>query len=375
MISRADANQRDRSAPPEVHLRSLGSALPPHRWSQDEAAHILAGLWRLNPSERARWQRIIDGSGIAFRHAVRPVEAIVPLTTAARMSLFEQHAAELAARAAERAIDAADIDRASITDLIIVTCTGFRAPGIDVDLIERLHLPRTVRRMQIGFMGCFGAITGLRAAHGLAGANEAARVLVVCVELCSLHIRAETDAESLVASALFADGAAAAIVDRSDASDTTPTLGQLEPGGSVLIPGTRDRMSWRITDHGFAMTLDPRVARELAPAVETVAQHRPGPWIVHPGGPRILDAIESVLPADSSSAMPFARDVLRDCGNMSSPSVLFVLERALATSRARPCHLAAFGPGLTLDYLSLSPQPFLGAPVAGAHQTAQVPAE
>lgn len=375
MISRVHAKTRHDFTRTAVRLRSLGTALPAPRWNQMDAARILADLWQLSSTERARWHRIIDGSGIAFRHAVQPVEAIPPLSTAARMSLYETHAARLAATAAERAIDGARIDRDTITDLIVVTCTGFRAPGVDVDLVERLRLPHTVRRMQVGFMGCFGAITGLRAAHGLAGASDNARVLVVCVELCSLHIRPETDAENLVASALFADGAAAAIVDRAESPDDVEGLGLLEAGGSVLIPDTRGRMSWRITDQGFAMTLDPRVARELTPALETVARDRPGVWIVHPGGPRILDAIESVLPTDSDAAIPFAREVLRDCGNMSSPSVLFVLERALRAGQAPPFHLAAFGPGLTLDYLSLAPMSRPHEPADAAHRTVQVPAE
>ena len=337
-------------------LAGLGTACPRLRLEQAVVSRQLAKLWGLSGARLARWHRIVAGTGIDYRHGVLPLEQVMGLSTAQRMDLYERHAPPLARTAAREALERACVDPADVTDLVVVSCTGFSAPGLDVDLIESLGLRPTVRRTMIGFMGCFGAIVGLRNAAATAGADPAAVVLVLSVELCSLHVRADRSTQNQVASALFADGAAAAVVTgRRDSKAPGPRLARLSRGHTRLIPEGRDWMTWRITDQGFAMTL----AREVAAALrETVAEvvlegavTPPRSFVVHPGGPAILDAIDSGLGLDGGRGLEVSRRILRDYGNMSSATILFVLAEALRTGHRPPAMLLAFGPGLTIETL------------------------
>jgi predicted naringenin-chalcone synthase len=354
---------KDASAAPP-RLLGLGTAVPPLEWPQSDIAPVLAGLWSLEGAALRRWQRIIDGSQIEYRHAILPAEEIMDLSTAARMRLFEKHAPMLAHEAAAQALAGAGVPPRAITDLIVVSCTGFAAPGLDVELTGSLGLRSTIHRSMIGFMGCHGAITGLRAAIGACAAQPGAAALVVCVELCSLHLRREASIENQVASALFADGAAAAIVAGADNPlEGASAIGTLEPGRSLLLPDGRDWMSWRVTDAGFAMTLSSRVPdalRRIARScVETAATGRPHFLAVHPGGPEILDAVEDALdlPRGGDGSLQASRAVLRRAGNMSSATVLFVLAEALHRGEKPPAMLLAFGPGLTVERLGIGTNP------------------
>ena len=347
-------------------IGGLATALPCVRQGQEELAAEFARLWDLHGPGLDRWRRIVRGSGIRERAAILPIAGVPRLSTAARMRLYEEHAPALAHGAAAGAITSAGVPADRVTDLIVVSCTGFSAPGVDVDLIESLGLRPTVRRLTVGFMGCFGAITGLRAALGVCAADPSAVVVVVCVELCSLHLRATPDAANQVASALFADGAAGVVVlgrdaarDRAGDDESTDRLMVLGPGASRLLPESRKEMSWRITDSGFAMTLSPRAPASLGAnvrgALGGALGAEAGSVAVHPGGPAILDAIEEALEKGCARDIEIAREVLRDHGNMSSPSVLFVLEEFLAQRVWRPINLLAFGPGLTIERITLGP--------------------
>jgi len=354
-------------------LLSIGTATPRLRHLQHDIAKSLAARWRLPPHKLQRWERIIAGSGVEGRHGIAPIEQILRAGTEERMRLYQQHAPNLAEQAARAAMASAGVAPWEISDLIIVSCTGFFAPGVDVALVDQLHLPRTVRRNTVGFMGCFGAITGLRAAIGACAAAPAsdspATALVVCVELCSLHVRDSIDDDNLVASALFGDGAAAAVVRQfrgdEDHDIGAPNLpernapGMIEVGASLLSSGGRVDMTWRITDAGFAMTIDPSVPRaieSLAPAALAAAgidDPADMDWIVHPGGPRILDAVESALSLPDGALDP-SRSILRTHGNMSSATVLFVLEAMLHAGPLRPqAAILAFGPGLTIEVMPI----------------------
>lgn len=343
---------------PAPTLTGLGFATPPS-FEQSELARRMAEAWRLTDRQRERWNRIVDQSGITRRHAVADLAEVLPMTTAERMQVFEREAPNLAARAASEACDRAALAPESVTDVIVVTCTGFAAPGIGHGLIRSIGLPPTVRQTQIGFMGCFGGIVGLRTAVGLASADPQARVLVLCVELCSLHLRMDTAPDQLVAAALFADGAAAAIVEgHGAAAERGAPLGRLTLGRTRVLVDARDQMTWRIRDDGFAMTL----TRDVPVAIEEsigrfIAEGAPKGIAPHPGGPGILDAIERgtvAMPLDPRSFVA-ARSVLRDYGNMSSGTVLFTAERYLASGGALPVELVAFGPGLTIDAVRLGP--------------------
>jgi len=352
----------------EARLLGIGTAVPALSLPQSFAESRLAELLNLCGAARGRWRRIIAGSGIEKRHAVAPMEAVLRMSTAARMSLYEAHAPGLGEATARRALEVAGIEPPMVTDLIVVSCTGFSAPGLDTDLVRRLGLGPTTRRTLIGYMGCFGGIVGLRQAAAIAQASSphirpaGAVVLVVCVELCSLHLRDDAGGDNLVASALFADGAAAAVV----ASSTSPHagdggLGAMSPGSSLLIDEGREWMSWRITDAGFAMTLAKQVPdalrRCLASFVRDAAASdgaAPRAFAVHPGGPGILDAVDHALALHGQRGLPAARQVLRNFGNMSSGTVLWVLEEALKRRCARPIMLLAFGPGLSVEAITLS---------------------
>lgn len=324
----------------------------------------MAALWDLKGSALERWRRIIAGSGINQRHGVLPINEVIELSTAQRMAVYERFAPDLAAQAAAQALRASGVTAESITDLIVVSCTGFSAPGVDVALVETLGLPRTVRRTMIGFMGCFGAISGLRTAAGACAANRDCVALVVCVELCSLHMRADKDVQNQVASALFADGAAAAVVasshrDDQSSDDRCGAIGRLTTGASLLVAQGRDWMTWRITDAGFAMTLTrdvPAALRDcLSEFVAGACAKRPASFIIHPGGPGILDAADEALKLYGGLGLEASRAVLERFGNMSSATVLFVLQEALRLGHAPPALMLAFGPGLTIESLQILP--------------------
>jgi predicted naringenin-chalcone synthase len=365
---------------PVATLCGIGLAVPAARTQVDLAA-VQADAWGLSGAERARWQRIVEGSSIERRHVVADPERWMRATTAERMCGFEEFAPELAHQAASRALQASGIEPHRVTDLVFVTCTGFAAPGVGTAIAPRLGLSSGVRQTQIGFMGCFGGILGLRAAIGAVSAEPNGVALVVCVELCSLHLRAETSPQNLVASALFADGAAAAVVaggaHRSGRVGTREadhrgrvtlgplalgplTLGPLTLGYSRVLHEARDAMTWRITDTGFAMTLTREVPaaleREIAACVSSDGVRG---LVIHPGGPGIIDAVERGLhrsfAMDSIDPRSFeaSRAILREYGNMSSGSVLFVLDRYLRDGGERPLEMVAFGPGVSIETLGI----------------------
>lgn len=279
-----------------------------------------------------------------------------------RMQSFLEKAPPLAERAARNAIDDAGVQPHSIDQLVVVTCTGFASPGVEFELIDRLGLRADIGRTQVGFMGCHGAINGLRVARGLTLAEPGSAALVVCVELCTLHFQYGWDPQRVLANALFADGAAAAVV-RSDPEEP----GNHDPGtsgarlldtASIRLPDSSHDMSWRIEQHGFAMTLSSRVPelirQHARPWVESwLDRHglRVGDvagWAIHPGGPRVIAATEDALRLTRGCGDP-SRRILQTRGNMSSPTVLFVL-RELLEARARgPVVLLAFGPGLVAE--------------------------
>jgi predicted naringenin-chalcone synthase len=303
-------------------------------------------------------------------------------TTGQRMEFYRAAAPPLALRASAAALAAAKSEPATITHLVTVSCTGFFAPGIDVALIEGLGLPRTVERIQVGFMGCHGAINGLQAADAIVRARPASRVLLCAVELCSLHYCFEWEPSRAVGNAVFADGAAALVIEAgppaaAEDADISAIAGgadvsaaiaegaegaasrwQIAATGSCLIPGSTDDMTWRIGDRGFEMYLSPAVPgvikEHLRPWLEAwlaeqgVTIESVGSWAVHPGGPRILSAVEEALGLPRS-ATAMSREILATCGNMSSPTVLFIIDRLQAAGCPRPCVALGFGPGLTAE--------------------------
>ena len=264
------------------------------------------------------------------------------------MALYGSAAPELALAAIARLPALGDI-----THLVVASCTGFVAPGIDQILCTRLGLPSSVERTLIGFMGCYAAITALKTARHIVRSEPAARVLVVTVELSTLHLQPETEIEPLLAMLQFGDGAAAAIVEGDG-----PGLALQNPF-AVGLDESHDLIRWTIGDTGFAMHLSGevpgRIAAALAdPSIRTAMTGGRDPseidaWAVHAGGRSILDAVEAGLGL-SHDALDASRGVLADNGNMSSATLMFALERIMPQHPGKGVALA-FGPGLAAEGL------------------------
>jgi predicted naringenin-chalcone synthase len=350
-----------------VMIGGIATAVPPHRIAQSDAAEIARPYACTTAAQERLFIEIYRRSGVEARHSVVLHRSEGDLagrqsfysrpgpTTRARMEEYEQHAGALAVVAAGRALHDARVPADRITHVVTVSCSGFHSPGIDVALIKQLGLPVGAARTHVGFMGCHGLINGLRVAQAFGQANPSACVLLCAVELCGLHHQYGWDPQQVIANALFADGAAALIVAPQEQE---PGPFRLAATGSTLIPDSEDAMSWRIGDHGFLMTLSPRVpsliGRHVRPwLVEWLgSQGQPieaiGSWAVHPGGPRILAAFGESLGLDRAALEPSAR-VLAEFGNMSSPTVAFILERLRRARAPRPCVALAFGPGLVVE--------------------------
>lgn len=278
-------------------------------------------------------------------------------TTAERMAIYTKEAGPLALQAARKTLEAAELTGSRITHLVTVSCTGFQAPGIDVLLIEELKLSPGVERTHVGFMGCHGALNGLRVAKAISAANPAAVVLLVAVELCSLHYYYGAEPSKVIANALFADGAAAMLV-----SQQIPGLA-LVASGSQLLPDSEREMGWVIGNHGFGMTMTKKIPRlieqHLQGWVEAWLQKHGmalgdiAHWAVHPGGPKILEAVQSSL-ALPETALADSWQILAHNGNMSSPTVFFILKHQCQKTLNGPTVLLGFGPGLIVEAVVLT---------------------
>lgn len=359
-----------------ARIVGLGTALPPHRATQTHMLTFFSEVAAAQPGGTARIQRYLEAvsrrSGIGERYSVLddylrtdpegfsffPKNwALEPFpSTAARMAIYKREAVPLAEVAARRALDAAGLMPSQITHLIVTTCTGFFAPGPDVMLSLRLGLSPDVQRVQLGFLGCYAGVTGLRTAQQIVRADPKARVLLVSVELCSLHFQRTPDVATVVANMLFADGAGAAVL--SAEGDGPGVLA----ARTALSPDTLDDMGWNIGDHGFEMHLSPKVPAHLRTAVGPFIAglaHDAGfeaaevtGWAIHPGGRAVVEAVgqaQGLTAGDLKASL----GVLQRIGNVSSATVLFVLESLLQDGWQGPGLALAFGPGLTMEGVAL----------------------
>jgi len=355
-----------------VVIAGIGTAVPPHRIAQNDAAFLARPYSCETPVHERLFEAVYKGTGVATRHSVVLQASDGDLaarqsfyggaspTTLERMRKYEEEAGALAVAAAQKALAAAWVRRQDVTHLVTVSCTGFYAPGFDIALIKQLGLAASIARTQVGFMGCHGFLNGLRVAQAFVAAEPGACVLLCAVEMCSLHHQYGWSSEQIVANSLFADGAGAVVALAGNAASAG--LPQVVASGSTLIAESEDAMSWRIGDHGFQMTLSPRVpdliARNLRGWLDLwLDQHgltvaAVGSWAVHPGGPRILAAVGEALGIERA-ALATSHSVLTDYGNMSSPTVLFILERLRQAEAPRPWVAMAFGPGLAVEALLL----------------------
>lgn len=362
-----------------VSLLGLGTASPTRSIAQDDlATHVNRISFRRTDSQKRllktlfrsteiqsrgsvllepRAEGVPDDNPLKFYDEAAHAEDCGP-STRKRMERYSLEAGKLAADAARKACADAAVPFSKITHLVTVSCTGFYSPGIDILLIKTLGLSPEVGRLHIGFMGCHGALNGLRAAQGLAASDPNATVLLCAVELCTLHFQYNWNRDRLVANSLFADGAAALIIAKSDDDAERKDLSQIRATGSFLFANSEDAMSWNIGDHGFEMTLSARVPEliggDLAPwltrwlGAQGLAITDVASWAIHPGGPRILSAVAETLNLSEAVLAP-SRHILGKHGNMSSPTVVFILEHLRELNAPKPCVMLGFGPGLVAE--------------------------
>jgi predicted naringenin-chalcone synthase len=279
------------------------------------------------------------------------------------MEKYEEHSLALALASSQAALAQADLDPSEVTHLVTVSCSGFYAPGFDIGLLRELELSPDVSRTHVGFMGCHGAFNALRVAQAYVEADPEAVVLVCSVELCSLHHYYGWSTEKVIANALFSDGSGAVICRRAP-KDGLPMHAKyrLIRHGSHLLANTLKAMSWRIGDYGFEMTLSQKVPELIEQnltewmteflAKEKLTIQDVRGWAIHPGGPRILDSCVVALDLSGDDLAP-SREVLAKYGNMSSATILFVLERMRQQEFSGPVVALGFGPGLSIEAMLL----------------------
>jgi alpha-pyrone synthase len=349
----------------ESYINRIASAVPEHDVHQafvDFADNMLE-----DPRVKPVFQRMATRSGIGHRFSVLTPDKAQKTTgfvvnahefytrtafpdTAARMKIFERFAPVLARRALDR-LELTEEERQGVTHVIVTSCTGLYAPGLDFDVIDHLGLDTSVERTVIGFMGCYAAINALKMARHIVRSEPGAKVLTVSLELCTLHMQETQELEQVLSFLVFADGCAVSLVSAE------PVGFAMDSFKSVVIPETRELITWQIRGVGFDMLLSGKVPGEIGKALGGGAASVLGTrqsseialWGVHPGGKSVLDAVERGLGL-TSDALWASREVLEGFGNMSSATVMFVLERLLA--KAEPGQLGcamSFGPGLTAE--------------------------
>ena len=343
-----------------AHINGIGTAVPPH---DVHAAFVDFARTLLDGKGRFVFDRMAERSGIAHRFSYfapgLPGAVDVDASgfyqrgafpgTAARMEAYAAQAVELAMQAVEA------LEPDGVTHLVVASCTGFTAPGLDQLIARRMGLPSSLERSLIGFMGCYAAVPALRTAHHIIRSDPSARVLVVNTELCTLHMQETPDLETVLSFLLFGDGATAALVT----ADATGLA--LQDFHAAALPGTADLITWHIGDQGFNMHLSGKVPARIGAALRAEADRNDtggvlrgmqAPdvplWAVHAGGRTVLDAVEIGLrlPPD---ALRQSRGVLHDVGNVSSATLMFVLARMLEEEGEAQGVGMAFGPGLCAE--------------------------
>lgn len=358
----------------------MGSSVPAFRFSQEEIGGFIKRHMVLDQKGSRLVDMLVKQTKIDFRYSVIPDygrespdyefypgnQALEPFPgVGQRMQYYKSHALPLARAAALQCLEKASADAAGITHLIVVSCTGMYAPGLDIDLVRALGIRADANRTCINFMGCYAAFHALKIAASAVAADPAARVLIVCVELCSLHFqKAGPGGSALLTNMLFGDGASAALIE-GEKKGGAPALKLLD-FASDLFPEGEEDMTWEIADAGFAMKLTGRVPVILEKGVKRVfdrllekeaARLKPvSHYVFHPGGPRVLEALEKVLGIEEYDNRR-AYEVLREYGNMSSATLFFILRRLLEGEGLDQGELvlsAAFGPGLTCESALMS---------------------
>lgn len=356
---------------------AIATAVPPYKHRQEDLLDFMNGAYGAGEKERRILSYLYRHSGIDTRYSVIP-DFTLPMdeweffphspdlepfpSLEHRMEWYKMHALPLSLQSAQKCLDGV-MDNSELTHLITVSCTGMSAPGLELLLMDALGLEANISRTAINFMGCYAALHGLKMTNDIVMAHPAAKVLVVCTELCTLHFQKQFTEDTVTAPLLFADGSAAALVCGND----HPAPGMhMDSFYAEVLKDARDSMSWNLSSTGFVMTLSadvPELFRaDIGPLKERAIQkagYAPDAikyFCIHPGGKRILEALAKGLSLTADD-MASSYKILREYGNMSSATILFVLSDMwdmLLADKGAPVFAAAFGPGLTMESLILS---------------------
>ena len=358
----------------KAYISAIGLANPPNRISQKQAAEFMVRAHQLEGNAAHRLKALYRATGIGHRYSVIKDYAqpsgdfefysnqinLEPFpSTAQRMAIYRPAALKLGLEAIGNCLSNSQISGSQITHLITVSCTGMYAPGLDLDLVKALSLPTKIERTAINFMGCYAAMNALKVGRSICQAQPDANVLILCVEICSIHFQKKATDDYLLSNALFGDGAAAVLL-RGHTNDTKAL--QLVSSYCDLLPSTSDTMAWEIGDLGFEMKLAAYVPDLIGEGIQKLTKDlleeaqlssdSVDYYAIHPGGKKILEKAEEALGICREQNQP-AHRVLREYGNMSSPTILFVLKEIWDElgDQDREKHILtfAFGPGLTLE--------------------------
>jgi predicted naringenin-chalcone synthase len=355
-------------------LSGIGVASPSYCFPQNQILRFMIDAHRLNANDSLRLEKLYDLSGIKQRYSVLSDfgedsdqtlfgrnQAFFP-TTAQRGAVYKKEAIGLCLKAVDDLKKKApDLNLENITHLITVSCTGMYAPGLDIDLIEKLGLNKSTERTCINFMGCYGAFNALKVADYICRTRKDAKVLIVLVELCTLHFQKESTLENWVANSLFADGASAILVEPEESAQQGRGL-RLQSFYTELALEAKDEMAWHIGDTGYEMRLSSKIAKNIKSRINGVTTKLLektslslkdiSGMAVHPGGRRILEVCNEAF--EEAFCMKHSFEVLSKYGNMSSVTILFVLQRFLEEKTPGSNIMSfAFGPGLTIESMIL----------------------
>ncbi len=355
---------------------SIATSLPAFKHSQDDLFSFADKVYSKNESDSRKLKFLYRQSGISNRYSVIPDYSSAGDAEQnrfydahdmnnsfpgieKRMEWYNHHAVGISVEAIEKCIEG-KIEKDEITHLITVSCTGMSAPGLDLQVMENMQLPANIIRSSVNFMGCYAAIHAIKLADAFCKADKKANVVIICTELCTLHFQKEISTDNITSSLLFGDGAAALLMQNSHSKHRGIQLTNFY--SEVSFKGKKE-MAWEISSTGFLMTLTgfvPGLIKEdfdklVAKALQSSGKSKEEVthWCIHPGGKKILESIETSLNI-SHEQLAYAYQVLDEYGNMSSPTVLFVLQKifeecnANAAMKAPLIFAAAFGPGLTM---------------------------
>jgi predicted naringenin-chalcone synthase len=343
---------------------SVGTAVPAYCHKQSDILDFMQLVYAGTEVEKRKMRFLYNQSGINQRYSVIPdysrplpewkfypqTEGLEPFPSLEkRMAVYNRQAPSLSVDAIRDCLGH-KYDSKSITHLITVSCTGMSAPGLDLQITELMDLKKDLFRTSVNFMGCYAAIHAMKIADAFCKADKNARVLIVATELCTLHFQREHTADNIMSSLLFGDGSSAALVVADDSAEEGLVIDHFY---SEIIPKGKRDMAWELSSTGFLMTLSGYIPDLIEEDFRSIVERAAGDiskithWCIHPGGKRIIEAIEKSVGLDKSAA-EHSYAVLNEYGNLSSATILFVLKKMMEEKTDKMFGVA-FGPGLTVE--------------------------